>query len=565
MRILLIHQNFPGQFRHVAPVWARRPGWQVMAIGRDTCPGLPDVPEIKLIRYRPHRDGFKEQHPYLRKMEDAVLHGQAVARVLQGLKQPQPQRQVPKLAQDDSAGQGGARGASAATATSAGKAQVTQAPASFTPDVILAHPGWGETLYAKDIFPHARLIHLCEWYYNPRGADVNFDPEFPAALDEQLRIRTWNALHLLNLEQCDAAISPTQWQRAQHPRIYHPKIQVAHEGINTDALGPDPEAMFTVPARPVQADRPISVRTEHSTPIRTEHPTPVRADHPTSVRAEHPTPVRVELVEARQTQATATSEPTPATVRAEPVEAPQTLAPPQAEPVEAPMVRTSPPAPDPITLKAGDPVITYVSRNLEPYRGFHQFMRALEIIQREHPTAQTLIVGGDDVSYGKRPPSHGGAAAANWRTVMLNQCRIDTTRTHFLGRVPYEQYKKILQISAAHVYLTVPFVLSWSMLEAMATGCLVIASNTPPVREVIEDGVNGLLVDFFNPQDIARQVLHSLQEPRLGIPLRRAARTAVQQRFHLRAGITAYEALLKNPHPLDDDLRHPHQRVPIRR
>jgi glycosyltransferase involved in cell wall biosynthesis len=442
MRILLIHQNFPGQFRHVAQAWATRPGWQVVALGRDTCPGLPqlnDCKQFKLIRYQPHRDGHKDQHPYLRKMEDAVLHGQAVARELMKLKQQ-----------------------------------------GFTPDVILAHPGWGETLYAKEVFPKARLIHLCEWYYNVHGADVNFDPEFPATLDDQLRIRTWNALHLLNLEHCDAAISPTQWQRDQHPAVYHPKIQVAHEGVDTEGLGPDANATFTLL-------RPPSERTA-------------------------PLPVRAEPVEASVALGAT---------------APQT----------------------PLTLKAGDPVITYVARNLEPYRGFHQFMRALEIVQSEHPTVQTLVVGGDDVSYGKRPAQitrPNGLSAQTWREHMLQACRIDSSRTHFLGRIPYEQYKKVLQVSSAHVYLTVPFVLSWSLLEAMASSCLVIASNTAPVREVIQDGVNGLLVDFFNPQDIARQLLHSLQEPRLSTPLRQAAQAHVQQHFGLQAGIQAYENLLIN-------------------
>ncbi len=418
MRILLIHQNFPGQFRHVAQAWTTRPGWQVVAIGRDTCPGLPALPELQLLRYKPHRDGAKTQHPYLRKMEDAVLHGQAVARVLQKLKQQ-----------------------------------------GFTPDAILAHPGWGETLYAKDVFPQARLIHLCEWYYNPHGADVNFDPEFPSTVDDQLRIRTWNALHLLNLEHCDAAISPTQWQRAQHPAIYQPKIHVAHEGVDTHNLHPDATATLALVA----------------------------------------------------------TETAPA-----------------------------------VLLKAGDPVITFVARNLEPYRGFHQFMRALEIVQREHPTVQTLVVGGDDVSYGKRPPQrHPKNTPTNtpthWRQHMLQECRIDKSRTHFLGRIPYAQYKQVLQVSSAHVYLTVPFVLSWSMLEAMASGCLVIASNTAPVREVIQDGVNGLLVDFFSPQAIASQVLHSLQQPQLSAPLRLAAQVWVRQHYPLQAGVAAYEGVLGIP------------------
>ncbi len=206
MRVLFIHQNFPGQFRHAAAQWARRPGWQVLAIGRDTAPGLPGV---TCLRYKPHRAPHKAQHPYLRTMENAVLHGQAVARVLQQLK---------------------AKG--------------------FVPDAIVAHPGWGETLYAKDVFPTTRLVHYCEWYYSSAGADFGFDPEFPVTLDDQLRIRTWNALHLLNLQNCDAGIAPTQWQWSRHPEAYRAKITVAHEGIDTERLGPDPNANFTVPNGP---------------------------------------------------------------------------------------------------------------------------------------------------------------------------------------------------------------------------------------------------------------------------------------------------------------------------
>ncbi|MBW8779450.1 MAG: glycosyltransferase family 4 protein, partial [Burkholderiales bacterium] len=363
LRILIIHQNFPGQFRHVAKAWSERPGWKVVGIGRDTAPGMPELERtgrLTLIRYKPHRSIHREQHHYLRRMEDAVLHGQAVARILLAIK---------------------AKG--------------------FKPDVILAHPGWGETLNAKDVFPNARLVHFCEWFYKApaegngldpdwQGADIGFDPEFPVTFDDRARIRAWNALHLTNLENCDAAISPTHWQKAQHPTAYQDKITVAHEGIDTENLGPYARAGIKMPSGTV--------------------------------------------------------------------------------------------------LKVGDPVITYVARNLEPYRGFHQFMRALPAIQKEHKTAHTVIVGGDGVSYGRMPEG-----AKHWREKMLKEvgARLDPTRTHFLGKVPYQGYKRVLQVSAAHVYLTYPFVLSWSMLEAMATGCLVIGSDTAPVREVLHHGVNG--------------------------------------------------------------------------
>lgn len=205
MRLLVIHQNFPGQFGHLVRAWAQRPDWDVRALGRETAPGLPGF--NGLIRYRLARNGHAHQHPYLRQMETATLHGQAVARVLLKLRQ-----------------------------------------SGFTPDVILAHPGWGETLYAKDVFPDVRLVHFCEWYYNAEGADLGFDPEFPLTFDDRARIRTWNALHTLNLTNCDAAVTPTHWQRSRHPEIFQPKIVVQHEGIPTDVLGPDRTACLKTPS-----------------------------------------------------------------------------------------------------------------------------------------------------------------------------------------------------------------------------------------------------------------------------------------------------------------------------
>ena len=397
MRILFIHQNFPGQFRHIAQAWAARPGWQVLAIGRDTAPGVPGV---QCLKYKPHRQTAPKQHPYLRRMEDAVLHGQAVARLLLDLKRQ-----------------------------------------GFTPDVIVAHPGWGETLYAKDVFPQARLIHLCEWFYGAEGSDVGFDPEFPSTFDDHARVRTWNALHLLNLENCDIGISPTEWQKSRHPAAYQHKIVVAHEGIDAELLGPDPGAQITLKSG--------------------------------------------------------------------------------------------------LTLKAGDPVITYVARNLEPYRGFHQFMRALELIQVAHKTCHAVIVGGDGVSYGRRP-----ADAKHWREKMLRECKVNESRVHFVGKVPYDQYKKVLQVSAAHVYLSYPFVLSWSMLEAMASGCVVIGSRTAPVQEVIRDGANGRLVEFFDKQAVAQAVIATLNDDKQTTTALCDQAQRDARRYSLRAGLAGYERAL---------------------
>ena len=147
MRTLVVHQNFQGQFRHLVQAWSGRPGWQVRALGQTGAPGMPGFDN--LISYKPARLGLRGQHPYLRKMESAVLNGQAACRAMLDLRR-----------------------------------------SGFVPDVILAHPGWGETLYAKDVYPGARLIHLCEWYYAAEDADVGFDPEFPATFDERARIRS---------------------------------------------------------------------------------------------------------------------------------------------------------------------------------------------------------------------------------------------------------------------------------------------------------------------------------------------------------------------------------------
>jgi glycosyltransferase involved in cell wall biosynthesis len=187
--------------------------------------------------------------------------------------------------------------------------------------------------------------------------------------------------------------------------------------------------------------------------------------------------------------------------------------------------------PDGRVLTPKDKVVTYVARNLEPYRGFHVFMRALPALQRRHPGMDVVIVGGDGVSYGAPPPP-----GQNFRQVLLEEIGegLDQTRVHFLGQVPYERYRALLQVSSAHVYLTYPFVLSWSFLEAMAAGCLIVGSKTPPVLEVLEDRVNGLCVDFFSPEAIADAIDEALKHPRKAARLRAAARRTAIDRYDLK-------------------------------
>ncbi|TPG60292.1 glycosyltransferase [Roseomonas nepalensis] len=185
---------------------------------------------------------------------------------------------------------------------------------------------------------------------------------------------------------------------------------------------------------------------------------------------------------------------------------------------------------DGTVLRPGDEVVTYVARGLEPYRGFPTFMRALPALLEARPGARVVIVGADGASYG-RPPE----GAASWREAMLAEVGpLDPARVHFLGRIPHPALHALFRVSAAHVYLTVPFVLSWSVLEAMACGALVVGSATPPVQEVIEDGVNGLLTDLYDAPALARRLAEALADPARHAPLREAARRTVEKRFDLK-------------------------------
>jgi glycosyltransferase involved in cell wall biosynthesis len=182
--------------------------------------------------------------------------------------------------------------------------------------------------------------------------------------------------------------------------------------------------------------------------------------------------------------------------------------------------------PDGGTISHGDAVVTYVARGLEPYRGFPQFMRAAARIAKKRNDVLFLVAGGDSVDYG-RPHTSG----RSWRQVMMAETGIDPKRIVFLGPINHAALVRLFQVSAVHVYLTVPFVLSWSLLEAMACGCLVVGSKTAPVEEVIADRRNGILTDFWDADLLADRVLDGLSGPRPGKALRQAARVTIEQRY----------------------------------
>jgi glycosyltransferase involved in cell wall biosynthesis len=329
--------------------------------------GYPE--KFPLIQYPLPPGANPATHHYLKGFEGQVRRGQAIARACLGLK---------------------SRG--------------------VVPDMIFAHPGWGESLFLKDIFPDARLVGYLEYYYRGSGGDVGFDPEFPNQLDDLFRVRIKNSHLLHDLVASDEILSPTRWQADQAPAIFRPKIRVMHDGIRTDIVRPEPAAEFVLP--------------------------------------------------------------------------------------------------DGRRLTRNNRVLTYVARNLEPYRGFHVFMRALPEILAADKAVEVVIVGGDEVSYGAPPK-------APWRTFrekMLAEVghRLDLSRVHFVGKLPYQHYLSLLQIASLHVYLTYPFVLSWSLLEAMAAGCQILASATPPVQEVIEEGQTGFLTDFFDARQLAAKAVELL-------------------------------------------------------
>jgi len=389
MNVAFVHQNFPGQFKHLAPHLAKA-GHTVRALGIEG-PGLPG---IDLRRYKPARATSRHTHPWAQEFETKVIRGEACAAAALALKNE-----------------------------------------GFVPHVIVANPGWGESLFLKDVWPQAKMLALIEFFYAAQGLDFDFDPEFhqpDPVRDAKLRAK--NAHLLMALADMDCGLSPTEFQKSTVPLAFRDRIRVIFDGIDTGVVRPDSGATLQVAGR---------------------------------------------------------------------------------------------------TLRAGDEVLTFVNRNLEPYRGYHIFMRALPAILDARPHAVALIVGGDGVSYGAAAPE-----GKTWKQIFLDEMkdRLPLERVHFTGRLPYAEYLKVLQASACHVYLTYPFVLGWSCIEALAAGCLVVGSRTPPVQEAIEHGRNGLLVDFFDTRVLAQTVIDCLARPGDYTSLRTAARQSALERYDL-AGV----------------------------
>lgn len=194
-----------------------------------------------------------------------------------------------------------------------------------------------------------------------------------------------------------------------------------------------------------------------------------------------------------------------------------------------------------LDLSEVDEIVTYVARGMEPYRGFPEFIESLAYIQERRPNCHVVVVGSERVCYGKSLPN-----GESYKDYMLKKVPLDLSRVHFVGPLPYGLYLKVIQASSAHIYLTRPFVLSWSMIEAMSTGCLIIGSDTEPVREVIRDGENGLLVDFFSPKQIADRVDQVLDHPNRMAEIRANARKTALENYSLAELIPRHIQLIKD-------------------
>ena len=390
MQILFIHQSFPGQFVHLSAELAKR-GHEVRALAIDG----QKVVGVQLEKYAIEQVSTKGIHPLAAEFETKVIRAQACAKKMLELRDQ-----------------------------------------GFNPALIVSHPGWGESMFCKSVFPKAKLINFLEFHYG-QGDDAKFDPEFAVhKIEDSWRIWVKNANNFLSYEDMDGAYTPTQWQKKDLPDYIKNKVKVVFDGIDTQALKPDPGAYLTIKSKQGET-----------------------------------------------------------------------------------------------RFNAGEEILTFVNRNLEPYRGYHSFMRSLPKIMKARPNVKVLIVGGNEVSYGAKPP-----AGKTWKDIFLDEVKdqIDIKRVFFLGKINRSAFTSLLQISRCHVYFTYPFVMSWSAVEALSVGALVVGSSTTPVKEFIKHGENGLLVDFFNYEEIASTVIDCLANPKKYDKIRKAARESIIKNYDLK-------------------------------
>jgi glycosyltransferase involved in cell wall biosynthesis len=402
VKFLFVHQNFPGQFLHIARHLAASKQHDLVFI---TEPNDNVMGGVRKVPYAKPPPAAAESHIAARELDGAVRRAEAVGRTAANLKH-----------------------------------------LGYEPDMIIGHHGWGELLNLHDVWPDTPMLGYMEFYYQPIGIDVGFDPEFPIGVDDFPRIRAKNAINHIASNLNGEGQSPTEWQISTYPEWARKRINKVWEGVHLDICKPNPK-------------------------IR---------------------------------------------------RAPLTIA--------------------GMTIEPTDKLVTYVSRDLEPYRGFPLMMRTVPHLLQARKDIKIVMVGGDGVSYGNPPPGGG-----TWRDVMVREigAGFNPSRVVFPGRVPYEMYLSLLQRSDAHIYLTYPFVASWSLREALAVGCAIVGSDTQPVREFITHGENGLLASFFDPAGLSRSVMELIEDPALSQRLRANARRYAEAQLSMTDYLKSYVGLIE--------------------
>jgi glycosyltransferase involved in cell wall biosynthesis len=383
VQVLYVHPNFPAQFGPVAKRLATEPGNDVVFVSR-AAEGLHDG--IRCLKYDLKGGATRATHYCSRTFENAVWHAHAVY-------------------------------------------EACRAAKDLKPDLIVGHSGFGTTAFLPDLYD-APLVNHFEYYYRGRDSDMDFRPEFPPRPIDHLRARTRNAMILTDLVQCTVGYAPTAWQRDVFPEPFRSRLEVAHDGVDTEFWS--------------------------------------RREVPRRVGDE--------------------------------------------------------------TLPAGTRVVTYVSRGLEAMRGFDVFVRVAKRILEQEPETLFLVVGSEQTHYGGETRH---IAAKSFRDHVLDMELPDLRQFCFLGTVPPERLVELLSISDLHIYLTVPFVLSWSLLNAMACACPVVASDTAPVREAVTHGETGLLAPFHDEEALAGEAVRLLRDRETAASLGAAARRSIEARFGL--------------------------------
>ncbi len=395
-KILFVHQNFPGQYKHIAYYLAKN-NYDVHTLSITKF-------EDELTtnhHYNPSQSSSANINKWAVEFETKMIRADAAAKKAKEMKD-----------------------------------------SGFFPDLILAHPGWGESFFLKEIWPGTKIISYAEFFYKTSDCDIDFDIDF---LEKDVgknfseyyefnkfKLTARNAAFTSSYAMSDYLVTPTEFQKNALPDLFKPNVKVIHDGIDTDLLKPNKD-------------------------------------------------VTIKINDKKFTKS--------------------------------------------------DKIITYVGRSLDPYRGFHIFMRSIPKILKDNPDANIIIVGNADThGYGAPPPNN-----KKFKDIFYSEIKdqIDENRIFFLGPLPYEKYIQIIQLSMVHIYLTYPFILSWSMLEAMSCGALVIGSNTEPVTEVIKDNENGLIVDFFDSEKLAIRVTNVLEKSNKYNKIRENARKTILQKYDL--------------------------------